>query len=226
MSTPDAAGARLPKQYERRFHGEDTSRERVWRVLIDSYFSRYLDGVESVLDVGCGWGHFIDQVPVAERHAIDLNPAVADRLSPEVQLYTQAANDPWPLADESLDLVFTSNFLEHLPGPEAVMDTLAEAHRCLRPGGRIICMGPNIRVVNGTYWDFFDHVVALTERSMAEALELSGFETDSAIARFVPYTMVGKPPAPPALVRLYLRCRPVWRLMGGQFLVVAHRPAT
>ena len=123
------------------------------------------------------------------------------RLDPEVQLHTQAANDPWPLADESLDLVFTSNFLEHLPGPEAVMDTLAEAHRCLRPGGRIVCMGPNIRVVNGTYWDFFDHVVALTERSMAEALELSGFEVESAIARFVPYTMVGKPPRPPSFVR-------------------------
>ncbi len=223
---PDDAAARLPAQYERRFGGEDASRARVWRVLIDAYFSRYLDGVTSVLDVGCGWGHFISQVPVAERHAIDLNPSVADRLDPAVALHVQRANDPWPLADGSLDLVFTSNFLEHLPGPEAVMATLAEAHRCLRPGGRIICMGPNIRVVNGTYWDFFDHVVPLTERSMDEALELSGFETESAIARFVPYTMVGKPPAPAAFVRLYLRCRPVWRLLGGQFLVVARKPPT
>jgi len=29
-------------------------------------------------------------------------------------------------------------------------------------------------------------------------------------------------PKHPALVRLYIRLPPLWRLMGGQFVVVAH----
>jgi hypothetical protein len=85
-------------------------------------------------------------------------------------------------------------------------------------------MGPNIRVAGGAYWDAFDHVVPLTERSMAEALELAGFETETSIARFLPFTMVDKKPPPSALIRLYLRLRPVWRVMGAQFLVVATKP--
>jgi SAM-dependent methyltransferase len=216
----------LRETYRRRFEPHEDDRRRVWGVLVADHFSRYLGGVTSVLDLGCGFGHFVNQVDVAERHAIDLNPDVARRLDPGVQLHSQRADDPWPLEDGRLDLVFTSNFLEHLPSPAAMTATLAEAHRCLRPGGRIICMGPNIRVVGGAYWDFFDHVIPLTERSMAEALELAGFEIESSLARFLPFTMVGRKPPPSALIRLYLRIRPAWRVLGAQFLVVATKPGS
>ncbi len=224
MSSRGEPGRRLPAQYRRRFEAEDESRRRVWGVLIEAYFQRYLEGLTSVLDIGCGWGHFINQIDVVERHAIDLNSEVATHLDRGIHLYTQAANDPWPLEDGSLDLVFTSNFLEHLPGPAAMTETLDEARRCLRPGGRLVCMGPNIRAVGGAYWDFFDHVIALTERSVAEAAELSGFEIETSIGRFLPFTMSGKSPPPSALIRAYLRFKPAWRVLGGQFLVVATTP--
>jgi len=214
----------LPDQYRRRFEAEDESRRRVWKVLIEAYFQRYLDGVTSVLDLGCGWGHFINQVQAQERYAIDLNPDVSNHLERSVLLFTQPASDPWPLDDDTLDLVFTSNLFEHLPSAAAVSLALQEARRCLRPGGRLVCMGPNIRVVGGAYWDFFDHVVALTDRSMAEAAQLAGFEVEASISRFLPYTMSGRPPAPAALIRAYLKLRPVWRVFGGQFLVIATTP--
>jgi hypothetical protein len=79
-------------------------------------------------------------------------------------------------------------------------------------------------VVGGAYWDFFDHVVALTDRSMAEAAQLAGFEVEASISRVLPYTMSGRPPAPAALIRAYLKLRPVWRVFGGQFLVIATTP--
>ena len=224
MNAGEDPARQLPDQYRRRFEAEDESRHRVWKVLIDDYFQRYLDDVTTILDLGCGWGHFINQVDVPERHAIDLNADVVGHLDPEIHLHTQAANTRWPLESGSLDLVFTSNFLEHLPSPAAVSETLDEARRCLRPGGRIVCVGPNVRAVGGAYWDFFDHVVALTERSLVEALELSGFEIETAIGRFLPFTMAGKPAPPSLLVRAYLRCRPAWRILGGQFLVVATAP--
>ena len=222
LSTND--DERLASQYARRFEAEEAARTRVWSVLVSSYFDRYLEGVGSVLDLGCGWGHFINQVDVPERHGIDLNPDSVRHVDPEVRLHHQPANERWPVEDDHLDLVFTSNFFEHLPSVDALEATLVEAHRCLRPGGRIVCLGPNIRVVGGAYWDFLDHVIPLTDRSMVEALEQAGFEIESSVARVLPFTMAGKRPAPSLAIRAYLRVRPAWRLLGGQFLVVAAKP--
>lgn len=196
-----------------------------WRTLIDGWFIRYVTGAESILDLGCGWGAFINQVTAPRRFAIDLNPDAKHHLRDGVTLFTQPASDPWPLPDASLDLVFTSNFLEHLADRDAINATLAEAHRCLRQGRRMVCLGPNIRYAPGAYWDFFDHVVPLSERSLSEALELAGFELEEVIPRFLPWTMAGRPPPPGWAVRAYLRFRPAWRVLGRQFLVVARKPA-
>ncbi len=215
---------RLDEQYRRRFQADNETRQRVWRVLIDAWFSRYVDAPDRILDLGCGWGPFINQIDATERFGIDLNPDSRNHLDADVTFFEQRADVRWPLEDGSLDLVFSSNFLEHLPDREAVTASLAEAHRCLRPGGRLVLMGPNIKYVGGAYWDFFDHHVPLTETSLVEATELVGFRTETVYGRFLPFTMAGKPPPPSVLVRLYLRFRPAWRLLGKQFLVVAVRP--
>lgn len=211
----------LAAGYRRRFEPHQDYRTRVWRVLVDQWFSRYVRPTDRVLDLGCGWGELINHLDAAERYGLDLNPDAAQHLSPDVTLLAQRADRPWDLPDGHLDVVLTSNFLEHLTDHDAVLTTLAEAHRCLRPGGTIVCLGPNLRVVRGAYWDYFDHHVPLTDRSMAEALELSGFGVEHRIARFLPYTMSGRREAPVALVSWYLRLPPLWRLLGGQFLVVA-----
>ncbi len=59
-------------------------------------------------------------------------------------------------ADDSLNVVFTSNFFEHLHTKRELRETLMQARRCLRPGGGIIALGPNIRYLPGKYWDFYD----------------------------------------------------------------------
>jgi SAM-dependent methyltransferase len=215
----------LQALYRQRFESEQAARREVWRVLVGAWFHRYLEGVDSVLDLGSGWGHFINQVDVARRFAIDLNPDAARWLDPGVDLVAADALEPWPLGDGSLDLVFSSNFLEHLPGREAVSTVLDHAYRCLRPGGRLVLLGPNVRYMPGSYWDFFDHVVPLTERSLSEALVVSGFQLDEVIGRFLPATMAGKTVPPAFVIRAYLRLRPAWRLLGRQFLVVAVKPA-
>ena len=214
----------LAAQYRRRFEGDRARRMAVWRVLVDAWFSRYLDDVDSVLDLGCGWGWFVNQVDVPTRYGIDLNPEAGRYLDAGVKLLSQPASDPWPLSDASLDLVFTSNFLEHLASREDVTATLEESFRCLRPGGRLVCLGPNIRYARGAYWDFFDHMIPLTERSLVEALELAGFRPERVIARFLPYAMARRRMPHDVLLRAYLRFRPAWRLLGKQFLVVVRKP--
>jgi len=120
-----------------------------------------------------------------------------------------------------VDVVFTSNFFEHLPDKAALRWTLDQIKSSLRPGGRLIAMGPNIKCVPGAYWDFWDHYLPLTEMSLQEALENRGFRMEKCLERFLPYTMAGKKPTPLALIRLYLALPPAWKLLGKQFLVVA-----
>ncbi len=43
----------------------------------------------------------------------------------------------------------------------------------------------------GHYWDYFDHLIPLTDRSLAEALEMNGFRVEEQIPRFLPWTMTG-----------------------------------
>ena len=66
-------------------------------------------------------------------------------------------------------------------------------------------MGPNARYVAGAYWDFWDHYLPLTERSLGEALENRNFQILRAHSRFLPYTMLGKKPAPIFLIKAYLK---------------------
>src|SRR2546423_14060919 len=100
---------------------------------------------------------------------MDLNPDAAQHLHPAVQLLAQDCSVRWLLPDNSLNIVFTSNFFEHLPDKTALGRTLDEIFRCLKPGGKLIAMGPNIKYLPGEYWDFWDHHLPLTETSLSEA---------------------------------------------------------
>ena len=210
--------------YERRFKDHLEYRDRVWRVLTAKYFSRYIGAGDAVLDLGCGYGEFINHIACGRKYAVDLNGRARGRLSREVEFFEQDCAARWPLPDGSLDVVFSSNFFEHLPSKAAMGDSLAEAWRCLRRGGRMIAMGPNVRFLGGAYWDFWDHHLALTELSVSEALAARGFRLEHVIDRFLPYTMVNRRRAPSVLISLYLKAPALWKVFGKQFLVIAAKP--
>jgi len=217
----DSTPAELQTIYRARFKGRAGYRQAVWRVLISDFFATYTRHAQAVLDLGSGYGEFINQVSAPVRYAMDLNPDAARSLDPQVRLLAQDCSSRWALADEVLDLVFTSNFFEHLPDKASLARTLAEIRRCLRPRGRLVALGPNIKFLPGQYWDFWDHYVPLTERSLAEGLAAAGFSVERVVGRFLPYTMSSGPPYPLVLLRLYLRLPLLWRLFGRQFVVVA-----
>lgn len=155
---------------------------------------------------------------------MDLNPDSPSLAEPKVRIVQQDCSMPWGLTNNSLDAVFTSNFFEHLPTKDALLRTLRNAHDALRPGGRLIAMGPNIALVPGAYWDFFDHYIPLTDKSLCEVLRLAGFEIESSRPAFLPFTMSHGRRYPVIALRLYLALPFVWRFVGKQFLVVARKP--
>ena len=214
----------LGREYEQRFAALEPYREAVWKVLVADCFQRYIAPNAAILDLGAGWGEFIRNISAERKLAMDLNPDMPAHVGLGVEILQQDCSQRWPLEDGELDVVFTSNFFEHLPDKDSLRRTLQEAHRCLKPGGRIICLGPNIRFIPGTYWDFWDHFLPLTDRSLAEGLRLCGFAIERVDPRFLPYSMsLGWTP-PIACLRLYLRFPLLWRWFGKQFFVVARRP--
>jgi ubiquinone/menaquinone biosynthesis C-methylase UbiE len=213
----------LHRSYQLRFQDSASYRDAVWKVLCANFFSRYISTDATVLDLGAGWGEFINNITVRERAAMDLNHETGQRLSKNVRFINQDCSQTWPLDSESLDVVFTSNFLEHLPDKMAIERAIAEAYRCLKQDGTLICLGPNIKFVPGAYWDFWDHYVPLTDASIAEVLKLKGFTIQTQIDRFLPYTMSTGSKPHLAFLKLYLRLPMVWRFIGKQFLVVAKK---
>ena len=211
----------LKRIYAARFEKTAAQRQRVWSVLLPDFFQRYFGPSDRVLDLGCGYGEFINHIQCGRKLAMDLNPDAPRFLAADIQFLQQDCSTRWAVADQTLDIVFTSNFFEHLPGKGALKLTLEEAFRCLKPGGKLLALGPNIRFLPGEYWDFWDHHLALSDRSLAEGLENCGFNILENHDRFLPYTMVNRREQPLFLLSLYLKLRPAWKIFGRQFLIVA-----
>lgn len=217
-------GEELQRMYEIRFEGRLEYRNKVWRTLVKDYFQQWIHRSDTVLDLGAGYGEFIHNVICRKKYAMDLNPDTTLRSRADVEVLQQDCSQRWPLQDNSLDVVFTSNFFEHLPDKQALARTLREANRCLKSGGRLIAMGPNIKYVPGAYWDFIDHHLPLTELSLAEAFTQQGFRIEKRIDKFLPFTMASGPQYPTFFVAAYVRLPFAWRIFGKQFLVVARKP--
>src|SRR5690606_20179100 len=118
-------------------------------------------------------------------------------LRPDVSFYAANVLDfDFSLLGQ-IDSVFLSNFLEHLKSKDELEALLDKIYAFLPPGGKVIIMGPNIKYLAGAYWDFYDHHLPLTHHSLSEVLRLKGFQVESCIDRFLPYTTLGKLPTHP-----------------------------
>jgi 2-polyprenyl-3-methyl-5-hydroxy-6-metoxy-1,4-benzoquinol methylase len=223
--TPRSDAQHLKKIYSSRFSADEaTQKDAIWRE-ITSFLQRFVASPSAaVLDIACDRGDFIRNIAASEKWATDLRD-VAEHLPDGIRfVQSDGLTLTTVLPSAHFDVVFMSNYLEHLGSPDAVIRQLDVARELLKPGGRVIVLQPNIRLVGGHYWDFIDHSVALTERSLVEAAELAGLATRELIVRFLPFTTKSRIPQHPLLVRAYLALPPAWLLLGKQTLYVGERP--
>lgn len=213
--------------YRHRFAESDLpEKNQIWRTLCRDFFSRYVTPDDSVLDLACGFGEFINNIEAGTKTGVDINPDSPGFLDKDVTFVRARSDAMGEIAGNSIDVVFTSNFLEHLDSKAALLDTFAEVRRVLRPGGRFVIMGPNIRYVYDKYWDFLDHHLPLSHVTLDEALAVSRFNTERIVGRFLPYSTRSSLPKARWIISLYLKLPFVWPLFGKQFLVVARKPDT
>lgn len=100
------------------------------------------------LEVGCGAGNILAQVPSAQRTGIDLSDHLLQiarhNCGPRVELRKGNAEE-LPFADASFDRIFCTEVIEHVQHPERV---LREITRVLRPGGRAVVSLPNDAIID------------------------------------------------------------------------------
>ncbi len=218
-----ADGADLTLMYRHRFSdAERQAMTKVWRVLIDHFFQKWIGPEDAVLDVGAGLCNFINQIDAGRKVAADADTSVGERCAAGVS-FVECGCEALGEADlgGKFDVVFVSNLLEHLANGDAVLALLASIRGHMNPGSRLIILQPNFALVGASYFDFIDHKTILTDKSLSEALALSGFDIIYLKRRFLPYTSKSSIPKAPWLVRLYLMLPIAQYFFGKQTLVVA-----
>lgn len=214
----------LRSLYEHRFSDAERRRKNaIWKVLCEVFFQRYVSPSATVLDLGAGFCEFINHIRCGRKFAVDMNEQTGTFANPDVTVIKGTCADLSFLPEGSVDVVFASNFFEHLRTKDHLLQVLHQANRVLKPDGRFLILQPNIRYLPGKYWDFFDHHLPLTHLSMMEALELCGLEAVEVKPRFLPYTTKSRFPHAPLLVKWYVRLPMAQWLLGKQMFICARK---
>jgi SAM-dependent methyltransferase len=195
----------------------------MWQLLCQRFFQRYIPDRSVVLELGAGYCEFINHIQAKKKIAVDINPDTSRYADQNVQVLISSSDHIQDLEDGTVDIIFASNFLEHLER-KSILATIREAHRILSPGGKLIILQPNVRFCYRDYWMFFDHITPIDDRALIEVLETNGMEISEVITRFLPFTTKGNLPRSIFLLKLYLFLRPAWLLFGKQSLIVSLKP--
>ncbi len=211
--------------YSRRFSTPELAKKNaIWAALSPFFAERFPANTRSVLEIGAGEGEFLDHAQVPRRVAIDMNPSVERLRARGIEAFTGDATRLYEHFDnDSFDVVFCSNVLEHLYDKDQIHLVFREVRHVLRPGGRFLVLQPNFRYVGPAYYDFIDHRLELTAESVVEALEVAELRVVESHARFLPYTTKSRLSRFYWLVPLYLRLPFLWWIFGAQAFLVAEK---
>lgn len=195
----------------------EPGRRAVWRAIV-RYVTRDAGDVGTLVELGPGYCDFVNQFPARRKIAFDLNPEMRRWAAPDVDLRIESALPLPGIAERSVDLVFASNFLEHLD-EVALAELLPRVRAVLSPRGRLILIQPNHRRCAEHYFDDPTHVTIFDDENIAGWLSRFGLRVVHLDPGLLPFSMNSRLPKSELMTALYLRS-PL-RPLAAQMYVVA-----
>lgn len=137
-----------------------------------------------LLDLGCGYhGELLHALMSTIRHGLGIDLTTKQSSTKKIKLLSAPVDSVLPAKSTSFDIVTSLAVIEHLDHPEVM---LSEAHRVLRPGGKLILTTPSLYgkpILDFLAWlglisrtEIHDHKRYYLRSSLSHALSGAGFD--------------------------------------------------
>ena len=129
---------------------------------LELFYDTNINSGSKVIDLGYGDGSFLKSL---ERNKVECKGYDYDTINFE--------NDKIPEASNTIDFITSNSVIEHL---NDCTNLLQEAHRILKPGGKLILITPNFFFDYKNFYDDPTHVNPFTIEKLETLLDMSGFK--------------------------------------------------
>jgi SAM-dependent methyltransferase len=181
----------------------DPRRDTVWKSLWRFYFCKLIAPSDCVLDLGCGYGDFINNVVARRRIAVDSWDGFLAYVDPPIERVVGSVTDLNFIEEGVVNFVFASNLFEHLSKADFACVLEMLRHK-LATGGTLNILQPNYRYAYREYFDDYTHVSVFSHISLTDFLRANGFDALEIRPRFLPLTVKSRLPVSPWLIKAYL----------------------
>ncbi len=159
-------------------------------------FNEMLTGQETVLDLGCSTGHFIESVKSRTKRIFgyDLNQKEVDYCKNILNL--EVSNSPMEkrFKPSTFDYITMIYVLEHIACPE---EFLVSLKKYLKPGGKFIILVPNVQDALINFYDIpefkkfyycIEHLFYYTPETIKQLFERAGLDSEINVIQEYPVT--------------------------------------
>lgn len=177
-------------------------RNKVWKAICE-FIQKYIPKSSTVLDLGCGYCDFINNINAENKIAVDVNSESKKFCNKNIKFISTKSTNLNSIKNESVDTVFSSNLFEHLNDDEFDY-TLKEIHRILTKNGLVIVVQPNFKYSYKDYFDDYTHKKIFSHISLKDAFESKNFTLVKSYPKFLPFTFKSIIPKSYILTKIYL----------------------
>jgi SAM-dependent methyltransferase len=149
----------------------------------------------TLLEIGPGQGSLATLARDAgwQYVAVEPSPILTARLRASGFEVVEAFVPPIPAPDESQNVIYADQVLEHMSGIDAARQLVSEAWRALKPGGIFFVVVPDYLKERGFFWDIdYTHNFITTERRMRQLVYDGGFNVELLVRSIGRATGVGR----------------------------------
>lgn len=196
-------GRAVTKGYHQTRLNFDPRRQVVWKSLWRFHFSKIISRNDCVLDLGCGYGEFINNVIARRRIAVNSWEHFPEYVDQDVECTVGSVTDLDFIEAATIDFVFASNLFEHLSQMD--FEHVLKALRTkLTKSGTLNILQPNYRYAYREYFDDYTHISVFSHISIVDFLCANGFDVIDIRPRFLPLSVKSPLPISPWLIKAYL----------------------